>query len=56
MKDKFTFEKKIVRAALFSKEGDPIEDVLDESEIIEAIERLADVYVALNIVKVSEVS
>ena len=53
---KLTFEQKIVRAALFSRDGDPIKDVLEDSEINEAIERLADVYVALGIVKIEDVS
>jgi len=50
-----TFEEKVVRATMFAQKGDPIKDVLDEWEINEAINRLGDVYVALGIVKVSEV-
>lgn len=53
---KLTFEQLVVRAALDDKEGTPLKDTLDDEDIREAICRLADVYVALNIVNVSEVS
>jgi hypothetical protein len=49
------FEQKVVRAALFVQTGDPIKDVLNESEIDEAIQRLSDIFVTLGIVDLDEV-
>jgi uncharacterized protein with PhoU and TrkA domain len=42
--DSLSFEQKIIRAARFLKNGDPLKDVLSQSEIETAIQTLADVY------------
>jgi cell division protein YceG involved in septum cleavage len=42
--DSLSFEQKVIRAARFLKNGDPLKDVLSQSEIETAIQTLADVY------------
>jgi len=39
-----TFEQKIINAVKCVDNGDPIKDFLNESEIIEALKILADIY------------
>lgn len=41
------FEQRIVDASWHAQEGDPLKDFLSDSDIEEAIKRLADIYTAL---------
>jgi cell division protein YceG involved in septum cleavage len=42
--DSLSFEQKIIRAARFLENGDPLKGVLSQDEIETAIKTLADVY------------
>jgi cell division protein YceG involved in septum cleavage len=42
--DSLSFEQKVIRAARFLENGDPLKDVLSQSEIETAIKTLAEVY------------
>ena len=47
-------EEKIVYAHIESEKGSPIRDFLDEEEIEEAIAMLADVLIALRVVRIAD--
>jgi hypothetical protein len=43
-KDSLSFEQKVIRAACFLENGDPLKDALSQVEIETAIHTLAEVY------------
>lgn len=49
-----TFEQRIVLAALYDDNGDPMKDVLEWRDEERAINVLSDIYVTLGIVKTED--